>query len=152
MMTNINVVQLPFSDDIYFRICEFENESFKKYFDYIEPYRSMFEAYGCEIVVGLEWHNLRSKEFARERIEMKRGYECVVYVLISKDGVELTVPSNDGEVDYYRMLHTYTISQIKRRLFKSNAYLYLNIDNEIDEDMNIFLEQVKCYYKSDSKI
>ena len=151
-MTNVNVVQLPLSDDIYYRICEFEEKSYKKYFDYIQPYRSMFEEYGCEIVVGLEWHNLRNKEFARERIEFKRGYECVVCVLISKDGVELTVPSNDGEVDYYSMVHTYTISQIENKLFNNYAFLYLNVDNEIDEDMHILLEHVKYYYKSDGKI
>lgn len=149
MMSNLNVVQLPFSEDVYFCICEFEDKSLKKYYDYIEPYRSMFEKYGCEIIVGLEWHNLRNKQCSRARIEMKNGYECVVYVLISKDGLALTVPSNDGEVDYYRLVHTYIISQIESKLFNNYVYLYLNVDNEIDDDMHILLEQVKCYYKSD---
>lgn len=29
-MTNVNVVQLPLSDDIYYRICEFEEKSYKR--------------------------------------------------------------------------------------------------------------------------
>lgn len=77
--------------------------------------------------------------------KMRNGYECVVYVSIFKNGYELVIPSSDGEVDYYRLVQTYTISKIERIMFKKYVYIYLNIDNELDGDMNLFLRKIKTY-------
>ncbi len=144
-MTNINVIKLQFSNDISNLICQFETYALENYLNYVERYNTILKKFGCEIVVGLEWHNFKYKQCSQNRIKMRNGYECVVYVSILKNGYELVIPSSDGEVDYYRLVQTYTISKIERIMFKKYVYIYLNIDNELDGDMNLFLRKIKTY-------
>lgn len=52
--------------------------------------------------------------------------------MVQKDGTEVRIGSNDGEVDYSV---SWTVSSIERRFFKLNVSLSSDTD-DIENDMN----------------
>lgn len=70
-MTNINVIKLQFSNDISNLICQFETYALENYLNYVERYNTILKKFGCEIVVGLEWHNFKYKQCSQNRISVK---------------------------------------------------------------------------------
>ena len=58
--------------------------------------------------VGYGWENFLKKEHSTNRLPFKNGYECYIYCEVQKDGTEVRIGSNDGEVDYYVLSVSWT--------------------------------------------
>lgn len=116
-------------------IVKHEKIMLEKYLDILDSYRAIFEQYNCSLKVGCGWENFLKKEHSANRLPFKNGYECYIYCEVLKDGKEVRIGSNDGEVDYYALSVSWTISSIERRFFKRIVSLSLDTD-DIENDMN----------------
>ena len=58
---------------------------------------------------------------------------------IQKNGKEVHIESDDGEVDYYPLSASWIISSIERRFFKLNVSLCSATD-DIENDINELLQ------------
>ena len=56
-------------------------------------------------------------------------------IFIARYRKEVRIGSNDGEVDYYVLSVSWTVSSIERRFFKLNVSLSSDTD-DIENDMN----------------
>ena len=116
-------------------IVKHEKIMLEKYLDILDSYRAIFEQYNCSLKVGCGWENFLKKEHSANRLPFKNGYECYIYCEVQKDGTEVRIGSNDGEVDYYVLSVSWTVSSIERRFFKLNVSLSSDTD-DIENDMN----------------
>ncbi len=115
-------------------IIEHETKMLEKYSDILDSYRAIFEQYNFSLEVGCRWINFLKKEYSASRIPFRHGYECYIYCEVQKDGKEVHIESNDGEVDYYPLSASWTISFMRRGFFKINVWLCSATD-DIEEDM-----------------
>lgn len=129
-------VYSPDKDD---KIVRHEKIMLEKYLKVIDGYRAIFEQHNCSLKVGCRWTNFLKKEYSTHRLPFKNGYECYIYCEVQKDGKEVHIESNDGEVDYYSLSVSWIISSIERRFFKINVLLS-SATNDIENDMNELLQ------------
>lgn len=120
-------------------IVRYEKIMLEKYLKILDGYRAVFGQHNCSLKVGCRWTNFLKKEYSAHRLPFKNGYECCIYCEVQKDGEEVHIESNDGEVDYYALSVSWIISSIKRRFFKINVLLSSAID-DIENDMNELLQ------------
>lgn len=121
------------------KIIKHEIRMLQKYTDILDRYRRIFEQYNCSLEVGCRWTNFLKKEHSASRLPFKNGYECYIYCEVQRDGKEVHIKSNDGEVDYYALSASWIISLIERRFFKINVSLCSATD-DIEDDMNRLLQ------------
>lgn len=121
------------------KIIEHEILMLEKYLDILDSYRTTFEQYNCSLKVGCRWTNFLEKEHSASRLPFKNGYECYIFCEVQKDGREVHIKSNDGEVDYYALSSSWIISSIERRFFKNNVSLCSAAD-DVEDDMNRLLQ------------
>ena len=126
----------PDKDD---EIVRFEKIMLEKYLKILDNYRAMLEQYNCSLKVGCGWTNFIKKEYSAHRLPFKNGYECYIYCEIQKNGKEVHIESDDGEVDYYPLSASWIISSIERRFFKLNVSLCSATD-DIENDINELLQ------------
>lgn len=129
-------VYTPDKDD---DIVRYEKKMLEKYLKILDRYRAIFEQYNCSLKVGCGWTNFLEKEYSLHRLPFKNGYECYIYCEVQKDGKEVHIESNDGEVDYYALSVSWIISSIERRFFKINVSLCSATD-DIENDMDKLLQ------------
>ena len=116
-------------------IVRHEKIMLEKYSGILDNYRAIFEQFNCSLKVGQGWINFFKKEHSAHRLAFKNGYECYIYCEVQKDGKEVHIKSNDGEVDYYALSASWIISSIERRFFRINVSLCSAAD-DIENDMN----------------
>lgn len=116
-------------------IVKHEKIMLEKCSNILDSYRAIFKEYNCSLEVGYGWENFLKKEHSTNRLPFKNGYECYIYCEVQKDGTEVRIGSNDGEVDYYVLSVSWTVSSIERRFFKLNVSLSSDTD-DIENDMN----------------
>ena len=116
-------------------IVKHEKIMLEKCSNILDSYRAIFKDYNCSLEVGYGWENFLKKEHSTNRLPFKNGYECYIYCEVQKDGTEVRIGSNDGEVDYYVLSVSWTVSSIERRFFKLNVSLSSDTD-DIENDMN----------------
>ena len=104
-------------------IVKHEKIMLEKCSNILDSYRAIFKEYNCSLEVGYGWENFLKKEHSTNRLPFKNGYECYIYCEVQKDGTEVRIGSNDGEVDYYVLSVSWTVSSIERRFFKLNVSL-----------------------------
>lgn len=121
------------------KIIKHENLMLEKYSNIFDSYRKIFEQYNCSLEVGLRWTNSLKKEYSASRLPFKNGYECYIYCEVQKDGKEVHIESNDGEVDYYPLSASWIISSIERKIFKISVSLCVAAD-DVEDDMNKLLQ------------
>lgn len=129
-------VYTPDRDD---EIVRHEELMLEEYLNILDSFRKIFEQYNCLLEVGYRWTNFSKKEYSAHRLPFKNGYQCYIYCEVQKDGKEVHIESNDGEVDYYPLSASWIISSIERWFFKSNVYLCSATD-DIESDMNELLQ------------
>ncbi len=120
-------------------IIKHEEVMLEKYSNILDSYRRIFEQYHCSLEVGCRWTNFLKKEYSVHRLPFKNGYECYICCEVQKDGKEVHVESNDGEVDYYALSASWIISSISRWFFHLNVSLCSATD-DIESDMNELLQ------------
>ena len=111
----------------------------KKYSEILETFRKQLERYDCSLEIGMRWTNFLKNEYSVNRLPFKNGYECYIYCEVQKDGKEVCIKSNDGEVDYYPLSASWIISSITRQFFKIKVSLCLATD-DINEDINMLFQ------------
>ena len=99
-------------------IVRHEKTMLEKYLNIIKKFNPIFEQYDYSLKVGCRWTNFLKKDYSAHRLPFKNGYECYIYCEVQKDGKEVHIDSNDGEVDYYALSVSWIISSIERRCFK----------------------------------
>ena len=129
-------VYTPDKDD---EIVRFETIMLKKYLKILDSYREIFGQHNCSLEVGCRWTNFLKNEYSAHRLPFKNGYECYVYCEVQKNGKEVHIESNDGEVDYYALSASWIISSIERKFFKINVVLSSATD-DVESDMNELLK------------
>ena len=120
-------------------IVRHEKIMLEKYSNILDSYRAIFEQYNCSLKVGCSWTNFLKKEHSTNRLPFENGYKCYIYCEVQKDGKEVHIESNDGEVDYYALSASWIISSIERWFFKINVSLCSATD-DIENDMNELLQ------------
>lgn len=126
----------PDKDD---EIVRFEKIMLEKYLKILGSYRTMLAQNNYSLKVGCGWANFIKKEYSAHRLSFKNGYECYIYCEIQKNGKEVHIESDDGEVDYYPLSASWIISSIERRFFKLNVSLCSATD-DIENDINELLQ------------
>lgn len=126
----------PDKDD---EIVRFEKIMLEKYLKILGSYRTMLAQNNYSLKVGCGWTNFIKKEYSAHRLSFKNGYECYIYCEIQKNGKEVHIESDDGEVDYYPLSASWIISSIERRFFKLNVSLCSATD-DIENDINELLQ------------
>lgn len=129
-------VYTPDKDD---EIIKHEEIMLEKYSNILDSYQGIFEQYHCSLKVGCGWTNFFREEHSAHRLPFKNGYQCYIYCEVQKDGKEVHVESNDGEVDYYALSASWIISSISRWFFKIKVSLCSATD-DIESDMNELLQ------------
>ena len=136
-------MKVKYSNRLNKEICTFEDHMLGIYTEKVQAYARSFEAVGCTLEVGLMWKNFFDADtVAFQRGDFRNGYECYVYCSVQRDGQEVRIPSNDGEVDYYDMSTAWRISSIRRFFFKLELSLYVDTD-DIESDLENFLICIK---------
>ena len=129
------LIKFVYTSDKDDEIVKHEKIMLEKCSNILDSYRAIFKEYNCSLEVGYGWENFLKKEHSTNRLPFKNGYECYIYCEVQKDGTEVRIGSNDGEVDYYVLSVSWTVSSIERRFFKLNVSLSSDTD-DIENDMN----------------
>ncbi len=119
-------------------IVRHEKTMLEKYLNIIKKFNPIFEQYDYSLKVGCRWTNFLKKDYSAHRLPFKNGYECYIYCEVQKDGKEVHIDSNDGEVDYYALSVSWIISSIERRCFKIYVSLCSATD-DVENDMKELL-------------
>ncbi len=115
-------------------IINHENRMLETYSKIISSYSSLLKQYNCSFEVGLFWIDFSTKKSSYCRLPFHNGYECYVFCEGQRDGKEVRIESNDGEVEYYSLSATWIVSSIERNFLKTKVSLYSDTD-DIEEDM-----------------
>ena len=116
------------------RIINHEDTMLETYSKIISRYSSLFEQYDCSLEVRLFWIDFSTEKRSDHRLPFHVGYACYVCCEVQRDGKEVHVKSNDGEVVYYSLSATLMVSSIERDFFKTKVSLYSDTD-DIENDM-----------------
>ncbi len=115
-------------------IINHEHRMLETYSKIISSYSPLLKQYNCSFKVGLFWIDFSTKKSSDHRLPFHNGYECYVFCEGQRDGKEVRIESNDGEVDYYSLSATWIVSSIERNFLKTKVSLYSDTD-DIEEDM-----------------
>lgn len=120
-----------------------EHNMLAVYLKKTKEYLSRFEEKGYSLKLGLMWRYSWKRGVMYQRVKFRNGYMCYVYCSVQKDGVDVNVPSFDGEVDYYPVSTVWMITAIFRGLNMLRPRVTLCEDTYcVDEDLNGFLSQL----------
>lgn len=138
----INVID----EDVGKVLQHFEAEMFEKYKKAVEPFVPLFAEIGCSLRLEQQWVNQIHHTWSTERLPLEKGYECWIHCIVERDGEEVHIISTDGEVDYYPLITSWTVSSYMRIGFKLRAYLYASVD-DVDIDLTDFLSQLRLKHR-----
>lgn len=124
-------------------ICNHEDSTLNEYKQVINSMIPQFSQYGCTLETSLFWKESFKSNAKSFRPDFKNGYECYVCCTVFRDGKEVRIISDDGEVDYYDASVCWMITRIYRRMFNLCVDLFPDVDSDIYEQMNDILEMIK---------
>jgi len=132
------MISFYYSNRLDNNIFEHEESMLIAYTLFVKEYEAFFKSYGCSIKTGLMWKRLSSEAQEFQRGQFQNGYECYVYCSIEKDGREVRISSNNGEVDYYPLSTAWLITSIHRSWWRLKVHLFTGIDTAAINDVNEF--------------
>lgn len=161
MGENILKEKWKYPTDMGDKIIQHEEKMLMRYSEIIKShYQSLFEKYGCDLNIGLEWLNLFEKcgcdldirlEWFKTGRNCRRkfhaGYSCQIYCEVLKDGKEVNVPDYEGDYDFYPLWAVWEISRIDGIFCKEKYVLCTDSAEEICRDMD---RLVKCYEEAEA--
>lgn len=124
----------PLLDD---QIKEHEYVMLSKYQIAVSAYKNAFAEYGCTVECGLMWTIFPSDTPLFSRISSCRGYSSYVYCRVMKDGLQVNIPSFDGEVDYDSLSCCWQIVSISPSWITPKTALFTGTDDAAADIENI---------------
>lgn len=128
------------------RIIEHEEKMLFEYNCMVEKYKEAFAKYQCLIRFRMEWYNcLTIKQRPVDyRIPLKNGYVCFIGFSVQKNGEDIKLKSDDGEVDYYVLSDSLHITEINWMLVYKKINLFSDM-KDFEEELNYFLQMLEMY-------
>lgn len=131
------------------QLYSFEKAMIEEYRTVINPYSQLFDELGYELKIELGWINSLKKEWSKQPLPIKNGYECYVYCIVEKNGRIVQIKSNDGEADYYSLIASWMISSVVRHFQKLVVKTYPRMDDDVADNLNGFLLQLRNKHDAD---
>lgn len=146
------MIKLRISKNKELCIHEYEEIILNQYKKAAEVYLPTIEKMKCTLKISLGLSNVARNIWSASPILGKTSYECFVYCMIQKEGKEVRVSCEDGEVDYFPLIGSWMISDVILRFGKFYVTLWPEVDTEFKTDMEYLLEQLstkRCYTSND---
>ena len=110
-------------------LCNYEQNFLKKYEELFYKYDLIINQFGFTLNYGLFWKNYIYRKESLKRISRKNGYTCYLYCSVQKNGKDIKIPSEDGEVEFYYLSETWILTSISRLFLRLYANIY---DDPVD--------------------
>lgn len=132
----------PFPDT---RIKEHECAMLSKIQNAISAYDHDFAKYGCTVECGLMWSIFPSDRPLLSRIPSCRGYCSYVYCAVTRNGIQVNIPSFDGEVDYNSLSCSWQVVSISASPFNPEISFISSIE-DIPTDIEDILDTLRTHH------
>ncbi len=135
------------TEEILSKVCKHEERMLFEYNRIAEKYKEAFDKYQCALKIEMRWYNCMSIKYKsyNYRIPLTNGYICCIDFSVQKNGEDVKLESEDGEVDYYSLGDSTNISEITWLLVCRRISLSTDTDY-FEEELIDYLETLERYY------
>lgn len=132
----------PFPDT---HIKEHEYAMLSKIQNAVSAYDNDFAKYGCAVECGLMWSVFPSDKPLFNRIPPCRGYRSYVYCIVTRNGIQVNIPSFDGEVDYNSLSCSWPVVSISASPLNPEISFISSIE-DITTDIEDILDTLRIHH------
>lgn len=127
-------------------ISKHEEKMLSEYNHMAGKYKEAFAKYRCSLRLNMRWYNCLTirQKVTDYRLPLKNGYICFIDFGVQKDGIDIKLKSDDGEVDYYMLSDSLHITEINWFIFCKKINLFSDLE-DFEKELVYYLQMLERY-------